>query len=234
MGAQLTGLGGLLGVVVEAVGVGGGVEGGGGGVEDGGGGGGGGGVEDWGGGGGGVEDGGGGGGGVEDGGEDEEGGGGGGGAEELAGGLEEVIKVVGVVAFAVWDPDANTIDPVTTSLMAGTSSEVGLKSAVAAPDVWDPDDAKTSDPVTTSLMAGTSLEEVAEVIGVAAFAVCDDAKMSVVTVSSMAGTSLTTGTLIVWFTYRLVASTPGLAASRDCTETPCSCEICKKESPFWT
>ena len=178
---------------------------------------------------------------------------------------EEVIKVVGVVAFAVWDPDANTIDPVTTSLMAGTSSEV--KSAVAAPDVWAPDDANTSDPVTTSLMAGTSLEEVTEAVGVAAFAVwapddantsdpvttslmagtsleevteavafavCDDAKMSVLTVSSAAGTSLTTGTLMVWPGYRLVASTPGLAASRDCTETPFSCAISKKESPCWT
>ena len=142
-----------------------------------------------------------------------------------------MIKVVGVVAFAVWVPDSNTIDPVTTSLMAGTSSEV---SAVAAPDVWAPDDANTSDPVTTSLTAGTSLEEVTEPVGVAAFAVCDDAKMSVVTVSSAAGTSLTTGTLMVWPRYRLVASTPGLAASRDCTETPFSCAICKKVSPCWT
>lgn len=141
-----------------------------------------------------------------------------------------MIKVVGVVvvAFAVWDTDANTIDPVTISLMAGTSSEVGLKSTVAATDVWDPD-ANTIDPVTISLMAGTSLEEVAEAVGV-----CDDAKMSVLTVSSTAGTSSTTGTLMVWPTYRLVASTPGFAASMDWTETPCSCAICKKESPCWT
>lgn len=136
-----------------------------------------------------------------------------------------MIKVVGVVTFAVWVPDADTIDPVTKSLMAGTSSEVSLKSAVAAPDVWAPDDANTSDPVTTSLTAGTSLEKVTEAVGVAAFAVCDDAKMSVVTVSSAAGTSLTTGTLMVWPIYRLVASTPGLAASRDCTETPFFCAI---------
>ena len=184
---------------------------------------------------------------------------------------EEVIKVVGVVAFAVWDPDANTIDPVTTSLMAGTSlEEVTEAVGVAAPDVWAPDDANTSDPVatslmagtsleevteavgvaafvvwapddantsdpvTTSLMAGTSLEEVTEAVGVAAFAVCDDAKMSVETVSSAAGTSSTTGTLMVWPRYRLVASTPGLAASRDCTEIPFSCAICQKESPCWT
>lgn len=37
-------------------------------------------------------------------------------AEELAHDLEEVTKVVGVAAFAVCDPNANTIDPVTKSL----------------------------------------------------------------------------------------------------------------------
>ena len=49
----------------------------------------------------------------------------GGTAEKLENYLEEVTKVVGVAAFAVCDPDANTIDPVTKSLWAGTSSEVG-------------------------------------------------------------------------------------------------------------
>ena len=106
--------------------------------------------------------------------------------------LEEVIKVVGVAAVT---------GPVTISLWAGMFAGTTEKIAPEA-NVVGATDAGVIDPVAMSLMAGTSLEEATEAVGVVA--VCDpDANTGEVTISSTAGTSSATGTLMVWPAYRL-------------------------------